>query len=164
MARSRRCGRASRALAVAAAEDAAGSPAAAALRAAGLPERLAAQVAAAPGLAAAPAIVRLAGEAGVPPAQVAAAWAAAGRALGIEDLRSAVTLAPAPGPFGGRAKAALLSDLLQAQSRAAAAAIRGDDPARRPGAGVAVQLVRDAVAAPDLAGLSVAVRVVAGVA
>ncbi len=152
------------ALAASAADDAAGNPAAAALRAAGLPEGLAAQVAAAPGLAAAPAIVRLAGQAGVPPARVAAAWAAAGRALGIEDLRSAVALASAPGPFGGRAKAALLSDLLQAQSRAAAAAIRGDDPAKRPGAAAAVQLARDAVAAPDLAGLSVAVRAVAGVA
>ncbi len=152
------------ALAASAADDAAGSPAAAALRAAGLPEGLAAQVAAAPGLAAAPAIVRLAGQAGVPPARLAAAWAAAGRALGIEDLRSAVALALAPGPFGGRAKAALLSDLLQAQSRAAAAAIRGDDPARRPGAAAAVQLARDAAAAPDLAGLSVAVRAIAAAA
>lgn len=152
------------ALAASAADDAAGGPAAAALRAAGLPEGLAAQVAAAPSLAAAPAIVRLAGQAGVPPAQVAAAWAAAGRALGIEDLRSAVALASAPGPFGGRAKAALLSDLLQAQSRAAAAVVRGDDPARRPGAAAAVQLARDAAAAPDLAGISVAVRALAGVA
>ena len=152
------------ALAAAAADDAAGGPAAAALRTAGLPEELAAQIAAAPSLAAAPAIVRLAGQAGVPPARVAAAWAAAGRALGIEDLRSAVALAPAPGPFGGRAKAALLSDLLQAQARAAAGAIQGDDPARRPGAAAAVQLARDAAAAPDLAGLSVAVRAVAGVA
>ncbi len=152
------------ALAASAAAEAAGTPAAAALRAAGLPDGLAAQVAAAPGLAAAPAIVRLADQAGVPPATVAAAWASVGRALGIEELRAAVALAPAPGPFGARAKAALLSDLLQAQSRAAAAAVRGADLAGRPGVAAAAALARDAAAAPDLAGISVAVRAVAGVA
>ncbi len=151
------------ALAGAAADEAAGTPAAAALRNAGLPGALAARVAAAPGLAAAPAIVRLAGQAGVPPAEVASAWAAVGRSLGIEDLRAAVALAPAPGPFGARAKAALLSDLLQAQSRAAAAAVRGADPAGHPGAAAAAQLARDAAAAPDLAGISVAVRAVAAI-
>ena len=151
------------ALTASAAAEAAGTPAAATLRAAGLPDALAAQVAAAPGLAAAPAIVRLAGQAGVAPAAVGTAWAAVGRALGIEELRAAVALAPAPGPFGPRAKAALLSDLLQAQSRAAAAAVRGADPAAHPGAAAATQLARDAAAAPDLAGLSVAVRAVAGV-
>ena len=108
------------ALAAAAAQDAAATPAAAALRAAGLPEALAAQVAAAPRLQAAPAIVRLAGQAGVAPAAAAAAWAEAGRALGIEDLRAAIAAAPAPGPFGARAKAALLADLLA-----------GPDPRRR---------------------------------
>ena len=151
------------ALTTAAATEAANTPAAATLRAAGLPDALAAQIAAAPSLAAAPAIVRLASQAGVPPAAVGTAWSAVGRSLGIEDLRAAIAQAPAPGPFGPRAKAALLSDLLQAQSRAAAAAVRGTDPTTHPGAAAATQLARDAAAAPDLAGLSVAVRAVAGV-
>ena len=151
------------ALAAAAAAEAASTPAAAALRAAGLPDALAAQVAAAPRLQAAPAIVRLASGAGVPPA-AAAAWAEAGRALGIEDLRAAIAGAAAPGPFGARAKAALLADLQLAQARAAAAAVRGTDPAAQPGAAAAAQLARDAAAAPDLAGLSIATRAVAAAA
>ena len=147
------------ALADAAATDAAATPAAARLRDAGLPEALAAQVAAAPGLAAAPAIVRLAAQAGVLPAAAAAAWSAIGESLGIEALRAALAAVPAPGAFGPRAKAALLSDLLQAQTRHAAALLHGTAPADP----VAAQLARDAAAAPDLAGLTLATRAIAGI-
>ncbi len=149
------------ALAESASLQAAGSPAAQRLRDAGLPDELAAQVAAAPFLAAAPAIVRLAERLDVPPADAAAAWQRVGQSLGIEDLRAAVGAVPTLGSFAGRAKAALLADLTAAQIGLARAAIRGADPAQRPGASTVLQLAREAAAAPDFAGLTVATRAVA---
>jgi len=148
-------------LAASASMQAAASPAAQRLRDAGLPDALAAQVAAAPLLAAAPAIVRLAGSLGVPPADAAAAWQRVGQALGIEDLRAAIGALPAVGGFAARAKAALFADLMAAQTGLVRAAVRGADPVQRPGASAMLQLAREAAAAPDFAGLSVATRAVA---
>ena len=121
---------------------------------------LAAQVAAAPFLAAAPAIVRLAESLDVRPAEAAAAWQQVGQSLGIEDLRAAIGAVPAIGSFAGRAKAALLADLMAAQIGLARATVRGADPAQRPGAPAVLQLAREAAAAPDFAGLAVATRAV----
>ncbi len=147
----------------AALQEAAG-PAAKRLRDAGLPDMLAAQVAAAPSLAAAPAIVRLAESLGMPPADAATAWQQVGQLLGIEDLRIAIGTVPAVGSFAGRAKAALLADLMTAQTGLTRAAVRGADPAQRPGASAVLQLAREAAAAPDFAGLAVATRAVAAMA
>jgi len=155
-------------LAASASLQAAGGPAAQRLCDAGLPEGLAAQVAAAPFLAAAPAIVRLAESLGVPPADAAAAWRQVGQSLGIEDLRAAVGALPAVGSFAGRAKTALLADLMAAQIGLARAAVRGEDPAQRPGAlavlQAVLQLAREAAAAPDFPGLAIATRAVATLA
>ena len=134
------------------------------LREAGLPDMLAAQIAAAPLLAAAPAVVRLAESLGVSPTAAAAAWQRVGQALGIEDLRAAIGAMPAVGSFAGRAKAALLADLMAAQTGLARAAMRGADPAQRPEASAVLQLAREATAAPEFAGLSVATRAVAAMA
>ena len=152
------------ALTASAASEAAAGPAAQRLREAGLPDALAAQVAAAPLLAAAPAVVRLAESLGVPPAEAAAAWQRVGQSLGIEDLRAAVGAVPTVGSFAGRAKAALLADLMAAQTGLAGAAMRGADPAQRPDAPAVLQLAREAAAAPEFAGLSVATRAVAAMA
>jgi len=152
------------ALTASASLQAVAGPEAQRLRDAGLPENLAAQVAAAPFLAAAPAIVRLAESLGVTPADAATAWQRVGHALGIEDLRAAIGTVPALGSFAGRAKAALLADLMSAQIGLARAAMRGNDPAQRPGASAIQQLAREATAAPDFAGLSVATRAVAALA
>jgi len=139
-------------------------PAAQRLRDAGLPENLAAQVAAAPFLAVAPAIVRLAESLGVPPSDAAAAWQRVGQSLGIEELRIAIAAVPASGAFAARAKAALLADLMAAQIGLARGAVRGANPAQLPGALAVLQLAREAAAAPDFAGLSVATRAVAATA
>ena len=152
------------ALTASASLEAAAGPAAQRLRDAGLPDVLAAQVAAAPFLAAAPAIVRLAEDLGVPPGDAAAAWQQVGQSLGIEDLRAAIGAVPALGSFAGRAKAALLADLMAAQIGLARAMVRGRDPAQRPGAAAVLQLAREAAAAPDFAGLAVATRAVAAMA
>jgi len=148
-------------LATSASMQSAASPAAQRLRDAGLPYALAAQVAAAPLLAAAPAIVRLTGSLGVLPADAAAAWQRVGQALGIEDLRAAIGALPAVGGFAARAKAALFADLMAAQTGLVRAAVGGADPVQRPGASAMLQLAREAAAAPDFAGLSVATRAVA---
>ncbi len=130
------------------------SPSAASWRAAGIPERALALAAAAPRLAAAPIVLRLAAETGAPAAAAAAAWAEIGARFRIEALRQAAAAAPAPGAFGPRAKAALLEDLGAAQARLAAARLRGQVP---DGAALA-QLAQEAVAAGDLAAIGVAVR------
>jgi len=148
------------ALAASAALQAAAGPAAQRLREAGLPDVLAAQVAAAPFLAAAPAIVRLAESLGVPPAEAAAVWQQVGQAFGIEELRMAIGAVPAVGSFADRAKATLLADLTAAQIGLTRAAVRGADPTQRPGASAVLQLAREAAAAPDFAGLSIATRAV----
>jgi glutamate dehydrogenase len=152
------------ALATSAALQAAAGPAAQRLRDAGLPDVLAAQVAAAPLLAAAPAVVRLAESLGVPPAEAAAAWRGVGQSLGIEDLRAAIGAMPIAGSFANRAKAALLADLMAAQTGLVRAAVRGADPAQRPEAFGVLQLAREAAAAPEFAGLAVATRAVAAMA
>jgi len=148
------------ALAASATEEAASSPQAAAWREAGLPAGPAALAAAAPRLAAAPAVVRLAASAGKGPAEAAAAWDAVGRELGLDALRQATNAAPTPGAFGPRAKTALLDDLASAQARLAAARLRN-------GAGrataderhaAAAALAREAALAGDLAAVTVAAR------
>ena len=152
------------ALATAAGLQASAGSAARRWRDAGLPEALAAQAAAAPVLAAAPAVVRLAGSLGVPPAEAAAAWQRIGQSLGIEDLRAAIAALPATGSFAGRAKAALLADLMAAQTALTRAAMRGADPLLRPDAAATLELVREATAAAEFAALSVATRTVAAMA
>ncbi len=134
------------------------------LRDAGLPDGLAAQVAAAPALAAAPTVVRLAESLGVLPASAAAAWQQVGQSLGIEDLRAAIGVVPSVGGFAGRAKAVLLADLMGAQIGLARAVLRGSDPAQLPGAPAVLHLAREAAATPDFAGLAVATRAVAALA
>lgn len=126
----------------------------------GLPEQVARLAAAAPALAAAPAIIRLATEAGVPPAQAAAAWREAGDGFHLTALRQAANRAAATGPFGTRAKAALLDDLAGLQARLAGAALRGV----LPRAEAAIRIAQEAAARPDLAGVTVAVRELAKVA
>ncbi|MFC7541887.1 hypothetical protein ACFQU2_23730 [Siccirubricoccus deserti] len=107
---------------------AAAAPQAATWRAAGLPEEAVALAAAAPRLAAAPIILRLAAATGTAAEEAAAAWGAVGEAFHIEALRQAALAAPAPGSFGPRVRAALLEDLGAAQARLAAARLRGAAP------------------------------------
>ncbi|MBC4014529.1 NAD-glutamate dehydrogenase [Siccirubricoccus deserti] len=133
---------------------AAAAPQAATWRAAGLPEEAVALAAAAPRLAAAPIILRLAAATGTAAEEAAAAWGAVGEAFHIEALRQAALAAPAPGSFGPRVRAALLEDLGAAQARLAAARLRGAAP---PAGGFA-PLAQEAVLAGDLAAIGVAVR------
>jgi glutamate dehydrogenase len=135
-------------------------PDAAAWRAAGVPEAAVALAAAAPRLAAAPVILRLAADCATSPEAAAAAWAEIGAAFQIEALRQAAATAPAPGAFGPRARAALLADLGAIQARLAAARLRGagqEDAA-------AARLAREAATVGDLAAIGVAVRALAGLA
>lgn len=125
-----------------------------ALAEAGLPEDLARLVAAAPALEAAPAIVRLAARAEVPPAEAARAWAEVGESFHLAGLRQATMQAPATGPFATRAKAALLDDLAELQTRLAGRALKGAPPQ----AETAMRIAQEAAARPDLAGVTVAVR------
>ncbi|GGG32812.1 glutamate dehydrogenase [Caldovatus sediminis] len=145
------------------AEAARADAAAAGLREAGLPAEPAALVAAAPRLAAAPAIVRLADLAGVAPAEAAAAWGATGEAFALDALRAATAAARAPGAFGARAKAALLDELTASQMRLALARLRGKapDPGR---AAAAARLAREAAGVADLAAVTVASRALAALA
>lgn len=142
------------------------SPAAVALIEAGLPEAQAALAGAAPRLAAAPAIVRLAARAGVAPAEAAAAWGATGATFHLEGLRAAIATAPAPGPFGARARAALLDDLAGIQARLAESRLRGASDPTAPARATeeAARLAREAAAVPDLAAATVAVRVLSALA
>ncbi|MCQ4162820.1 NAD-glutamate dehydrogenase [Roseomonas sp. GC11] len=120
----------------------------------GLPEAVARLVAAAPALEAAPAIVRLATAAGVAPERAAAAWREVGEAFSLPALRQAAQKATANGPFGPRAKAALLEDLALAQARLATAALKGT----LPEAEATRRLAQEAASRPDLAAVSVAAR------
>ncbi len=140
------------ALAAAAAGDVAPLP--------GLPETAAALAAAAPRLAAAPAVVRLAGATGVGVAAAADAWNAVGEAFAIDALRAGIAAAPAPGAFGPRVRAALFDDLGSAQARLAARRLAGG----LPDAMQAAALAREAAAARDLAAATVAVRALARLA
>ena len=128
----------------------------------GCPVRWPRFVAAAPFLGAAPAIVRLAAQTGVDPGAAAKSWQSVGQSLGFDGLRNAVATLPIRGGFGARARAVLLSDLASAQLRLAKADIAG--ASALPAAAAAQQLARDAVVAPDLAGLTVATRALADLA
>jgi glutamate dehydrogenase len=125
---------------------------------AGVSEYAARLVAAAGPLAAAPSIVRLAQRAGGEPAAAARAWADAGERFGLEALRGAVGMASAPGPFGPRARAALLDDVSARQADLAVALLAGEPVAA---AEAAAPLVREAAMAADLAAATVALRALA---
>ncbi|MBR0683550.1 hypothetical protein GXW74_23900, partial [Roseomonas eburnea] len=104
-----------------------------------------------------PAVVRLAGRAGVGAAAAAEAWSAVEQDFALDALRAAIAAAPAPGPFGPRARAALAEEVASAQARLAAQRLEG----RRPDgsrANATAALVREAAAARDLAAVTVAVR------
>jgi glutamate dehydrogenase len=134
-------------------------PEASALMQAGVPER-AALLAGTPSLAAAPAVVRLAGEAGVAPLEAANAWSAVGESFALEALRGAAESARAPGRFAARAKAEALADLARLQGRLAAARLSGAVP-DGASAAEAARLAREAAAAGDLVAIGVAVRALA---
>jgi glutamate dehydrogenase len=126
----------------------------------GLPPEAGLLAAAAPRLAAAPAVVRLAGQAGVDATAAAAAWGSIESRFALDALRSAIAAAPAAGPFGPRARAALAEEVGVAQARLAAQLLRGEAPDDARSDSVAA-LVRDAAGARDLAAVTVAVRAVA---
>jgi glutamate dehydrogenase len=125
---------------------------------AGVSDYAARLVAAAGPLAAAPSIVRLAQRAGAEPVAAARAWAEAGERFGLEALRGAVGAASAPGPFGPRARAALLDDVSARQADLAVALLAGAPVAA---AEAAAPLVREAAMAADLAAATVALRALA---
>jgi len=127
------------------------------LVAAGIPEDAAA-LAAAPGLAEAPAIVRLAQSAGVTAEQADVAWDAVGEEFALEALRLAAGHARATGPFAARAKAEALADLGLLQARLARARLSGASP----DGGEAARLAREAAAAGDLVAIGVAARALGG--
>jgi glutamate dehydrogenase len=153
-----------------AAARAGGSPVALGLAGQGVPERLAALVAALPELLAAPVIVRLAAAAQADLDAAAAAWAGAGESFAIDPLRAAVAAIPPRGAWGARAVAVLDDDLGSLQGRLAGQVLAGGVTARvlleRSGeAGSrAVGLAREAAAMPDLAAATVALRALHGVA
>jgi glutamate dehydrogenase len=130
---------------------------AALLAASGIPDR-AATLAGTPGLAAAPAIVRLAAEAGIAPVEAATTWAAVGEAFALDALRAAAERARANGPFGARAKAEALADLAALQGRLARSRLAG----ALPDGAAAARLARDAAAAGDLVAIGVAARALGG--
>jgi glutamate dehydrogenase len=123
----------------------------------GIPPEVASLAAAAPQLAEAPLILRLAAEAGAAPAAAAASWSEAGERYGFDMLRRAALAVPAPGTFGPRARAAVLRDLRQAQHQLAAALLAGTAPAGDRADAAAVT-VREAAMVGDLAALTVAAR------
>ena len=128
---------------------------AAALAEAGIPPGVAALCM--PGLAAAPAIVQLAEQAGVAPRRAAEAWAAVGETFALDVLRNAADRARGTGPFAARAKAEALADLGLLQARLARNRIAGAVP--EDGAvQAAARLARDAAAAGDLVAIGVATR------
>ena len=129
---------------------------------AGLPADAGLLAAAAPRLAAAPAVVRLAGRAGVDAAAAAAAWGAVESRFALDTLRGAIAVAPAPGAFGPRARAALAEEVGASQAHLAAQHLRGEAPDPTRAEAVAA-LVRDAAGARDLAAVTVAVRALARV-
>jgi glutamate dehydrogenase len=136
---------------------------AARLVAAGIPAEAAALAGAAPQLAAAPAVVRLAAEAGVDPAAAAAAWAEAGEGFALDALRAAAQAARAPGAFAARAKAEALADLATLQMRLARAKLAGAMPAEAASR-EAARLAREAAATGELVAIGVAVRALGALA
>jgi glutamate dehydrogenase len=143
-----------------AAEAAAPGAATAQFLAEGLPAEAAALAGAAPRLAAAPAMVRLAAEAGVPAAAAAEAWIATGEAFGLDALRQAAEAARITGGFAARAKAEALAELAAVHGRLARARLAGAPPP----ATEAAQLAREAATAGDLVAIGVAVRALAALA
>lgn len=109
-------------------------------------------------LAAAPSVVRLAGETGATPEAAAEAWAAVGAAYQLDALAEAARRMPAGGTYGDRARAALLADLRATQARLAAQRLAGGatglPDALRP-------LLVDAALQGELAAVTVAVRALA---
>jgi len=121
---------------------------------AGIPEGAAALAGAAPRLAAAPAMVRLAAAAGVAPDVAAEAWAATGEAYALDALRNAAEVAPAPSAFAARAKVEALAELAALQARLAEARLAGT---ALPGSSAAT-LARDAALEGGLLAVGVALR------
>ncbi|MCW8084344.1 NAD-glutamate dehydrogenase [Sabulicella glaciei] len=111
----------------------------------------------APRLAVAPPILRLAARQGAAPPEAAKAWEEVGQHFMLDALRDAIRRAPLRGPFADRARAALLGELRDMQSRLAASVLQG----RAPEPGAAVPLLRDATRTPDFAAASVALRALA---
>ncbi|WP_283094282.1 NAD-glutamate dehydrogenase domain-containing protein [Sediminicoccus sp. KRV36] len=138
------------ALTLSAMEGNAGDPA--------LPADLAAFMAAAPRLAAAPSIVTLAGRSQATPEAAATAWAEIGAGFHLDALAEAARRMPADGPYGDRARAALLADLRATQARLAAARLAGG-PAEASEA--QQKLVREAAIQADFASVTVATRALA---
>jgi len=130
---------------------------------AGEATELAAFTAAAPRLAAAPSIVRLASSAQVSPAEASVAWAEVGAFFHIDALADAARRMPAAGPYGDRARAALLADLRATQSRLAAARLAGVAPPNEAVEGLS-RLVREAAVQGDFAAVTVAARALAAAA
>ncbi|WP_203071229.1 NAD-glutamate dehydrogenase [Falsiroseomonas ponticola] len=147
--------------ALVAAEVAAPGAEAALLREAGIPAEPAALAGAAPRLAAAPAVVRLAAETGADPAAAAGAWRAVGEGFALEALRAAAEAARATGPFAARAKAEVLADLAGVQARLARARLAGG---AAPADAEAARLAREAASVGDLVAIGVAARALAAVA
>ena len=119
-------------------------------------------LAAAPHLAAAPAVLRLALNTGREPEVAAAAWEGVARRYHLADLRAAANMARVTGSYGNRARAALLADIAGAQQRLAAATLAGTPEAAA--ADAVARLVEDAARVPDLAAVTVAARALAGLA
>ena len=126
----------------------------------GLPMAPAALAAAAPRLMAAPAVVRLAQRAEASIEEAARAWIEIGDIYALDALRGAAVAAPAPGPFGPRARAALTEDLFALQSRLAASRLSGMVPDAVRATAVA-RLAREAAATPDMAAVTGAARALA---
>jgi glutamate dehydrogenase len=146
-----------------AAEAAAPDAEASRLMAAGLPAEVAALAAGAARLAAAPSVVRLAAEAGAPPATAAAAWREVGEAFCLDALRAAADAARTSGPFAGRAQAEALADLAAVQARLARARLSGGAPQDARGA-EAARLAREAARVGDLVAIGVAARALSSLA
>ena len=119
-------------------------------------------LAAAPQLAAAPAVLRLALETGAAPEAALAAWDEVARRFHLAALRAAANAARVAGSFGNRARAALLADIAAAQTRLAAATLAGRPDA--PGADATARLVEEAARVPELAAVTVAARALAALA
>jgi len=119
-------------------------------------------LAAAPKLAAAPAILRLALTSGASAQAAAEAWDGVAKRFHLPALRAAANMARVSGSFGNRARAALLADIASVQARLAAALLAGQPEA--PGADMAARLVEEAAGVPDLAAVTVAARALAALA
>ncbi|MDW8315038.1 MAG: NAD-glutamate dehydrogenase [Rhodovarius sp.] len=96
----------------------------------------------------APAVLRLAADTGASPAAAAAAWEEVARHFHLPALRAAAEAAPAPGPFGQRARAGLLAGLDRVQGRLAAARLSG--AAVGPAAEEVARLCAEAARLPEL--------------